>query len=81
MKLRDLTELIRGYERNLAYGSETTLWGVYWAEYRDKIEDDTDYDTPDVEIDDVDADVWLAAYARMAEFEAEGDDYNLDDLF
>lgn len=81
MKLRDLTELIKEYERNLAYGSETILWGAYWAEYRDKIEDDADFDTTDIEINDTDVDVWLAAYAKMEEFEAEGDNYELDDLF
>lgn len=81
MKLRDLTELIRDYERKLAYGSETTLWGAFWGEYRDKIEDDMDLDTTDIDIPDNDAEVWLSAYEKMKEFEAEAVDYDLDDLF
>lgn len=81
MKLRDLTEQIRVYEREMAYGSETTLWGAFWGEYRDKIEDDADMDTTDVDIPDEDGEIWLAAYAKMEEFEESEEDYNLDNLF
>lgn len=81
MKLRDLTKTIRDYERDLAYGSETALWGEFWTEYRDKVEDDADLDTTDIDITDDEAEIWEAAYAKMVGYEKSGVDYNLDDLF
>ena len=81
MKLRDLTEEIREYESEIAYGSETGLWGMFWNEYRDKIEDNVDMDTTDIDIPDADGEVWLAAYAKMRELEKTGEDYELDDLW
>ena len=81
MKLRDLTEQIRVYEREMAYGSETGLWGAFWGEYRDKIEDDADMDTTDIDIPDEDGENWLAAYEKMVEIEASGEDYSIEDLF
>ena len=81
MKLRDLVEQIRIYEDSMAYGSETSLWGAFVSEYRDKIEDYLDLDTTDVDIPDEDGDVWLAAYKQMEELEENGEDYNIEDLF
>lgn len=81
MKLRDLTEKINEFERELAYGSETVIWGPYFAEYSDKIEDDEDLETTKLDIPDADAEIWLTAYAKMQEFEESGVDYTLDSLF
>jgi hypothetical protein len=81
MKLRDLTEQIRVYEREMAYGSKTILWGAYWGEYRDKIEDDADMDTTDIDIPDEDGEIWLAVYAGMKKLEELGEGYSIEDLF
>jgi len=34
MILRELTEIVRDYERRLAPGSETALWGLYSEDVR-----------------------------------------------
>ena len=81
MKLRDLTEQIRVYEREMAPGSETGLWGTFWGEYREKIEDDEDLDTTDIVIPDEDGEIWLMAYQKLAEFEEAGENYSIEDLF
>ena len=81
MKLKELVEKVREYERELAYGSETTLWGDFWAEYRGKIGDDETLETSDLEIPQEEADMWLAAYTKMAEYENEGVSYDIEDLF
>lgn len=81
MKLRDLTARVREYERELAYGSETGLWGAFVGEYRDKIEDDVDLETTDIDIPDEDGDIWLEAYLKMEELEDKGEDYSIEDLF
>lgn len=81
MKLRELTKQIKEYEGKLAYGSETSLWGAYWAEYRDKIEDGADLGTTDIDIPDADGEVWLEAYLKMERAKDASEDYSIEDLF
>jgi len=75
MKLAALTKDIRDIERRIAYGSETVLWG----RYLDRMREVTGVWSPDpegcgdVDIDDAEADWWLAAYAL---YEERGDEYD-----
>jgi hypothetical protein len=67
MTYRELREQIRDYEGELAYGSETTLWGEFYrnpAVYREEGADDEND-----EVDEQEAIWWLTAYASLERYQ------------
>lgn len=77
--LRELAELVEEREGDLAYGSETGLLGVFVGAYtttQDCIEE-----RGDEQIEDDEYQAWAGAYDKMERLEAEGEDYDINDLF
>lgn len=77
--LRELAELVEEREGDLAYGSETGLLGSFVFAYtttQDCIEG-----RGDEQIEDEEYQAWADAYDKMERLEAEGKDYDINDLF
>ena len=80
--LKDLAELVKDKESELAYGSETSILGSFVAEY-DHVGSILDGDTTlDTNRDETEAyELYAEAYRRMAEYEAKGIEYDNDMLW
>lgn len=77
--MRELAELIREREADLAYGSETGLLGAFVHEHGHV--QDCIYERGDEIVSDEEYQAWAEAYDRMEQLEADGEDYNIGDLF
>jgi len=67
MTLRELTEIIREYERRIAPGSETELWGHYCEDIRNRYGVPPYHDgTDDVEVPEELVKYWIDRYDRYA---------------
>ena len=76
--MRELAELIKDREADLAYGSETGLLGVFVHEHghvQDCMERGDDV------VSEEEFQAWADAYDRMEQLEADGEDYDIGDLF
>lgn len=80
--LKDLAELVKEKEHDLAYGSETTLLGIFVDEY-DYVQKIIDEETSlDISADMTDTyKAWSNAYDRMEQFINDGSDYTVERLF
>jgi hypothetical protein len=77
MKLSELAKFVKGKESELAYGSETCLLTGFVNSYgylSEALESDA-------EIDDTDLELWKQAYAKYEDYEKQGIDFNISDLF
>ena len=80
--LRDLAELVKEKESELAYGSETSILGGFVAEY-DHVSSILDGESDlDAERDETEAyEMYAEAYRRMEKFENDGVEYDNDMLW
>lgn len=78
--LRDLAELVQERESNIASGSETGLLGEFVREhgYAQRI---IETKQGDAAIDTNVYEAWVRAYDLMEQYEKEGKEYDLSDLF
>jgi len=80
--LKNLAELVKERERELAYGSETSILGGFVRDY-DYVSTILDGETDlDIYRDETAAyTAYETAYRKMAAYESQGVEYNNDDLW
>lgn len=77
--MKELAELVKERESDLAYGSETALLGEFVHRYATT--DTCIEERGNEHVADEEYQSWANAYDRMEELEAAGEDYEITDLF
>ncbi len=82
IKISELVEFVKDQESELAYGSETCLWGEFYGEYRDFcMMSKSELEECEETVASETFDLWQDAYVKYRDLENAGVDFNVSDCF